>query len=177
MAHKEQLEFVSGIKEKYPQFFNNRRVVEIGSRNINGTVRDLFHKCRYTGVDLEEGEGVDVVEDYANYLDSSFLEIGTLYDVIVSCEALEHDRYWGITLERMYYALKPGGLLLVTAAGVGREEHGTSKSKPEDSPSTNGYYRNITNAMAVSVLKPEMFRTYFMNQCPINCDFQFYGIK
>jgi hypothetical protein len=176
MAHKEQLEFVSGIKEKYPQFFNNRRVVEIGSRNINGTVRDLFHKCRYTGVDLEEGEGVDVVEDYANYERESFLT-GVTCDVVISCEALEHDQYWRLTLKRMYEALRVGGLMVVTAAGTGREEHGTHAQKPEDSPFTNDYYGNISNAMAASVLYPFMFNTYYMNQCSFNCDFQFYGIK
>jgi SAM-dependent methyltransferase len=172
------MSFVKSVKEKYPQFFNNRSVVEIGSRNINGSVREFFYKCKYIGVDLEPGDCVDVVEDYRNYQSNSFLkERPETFDVVVSCEALEHDKYWITTLVRMYRALKRGGLLLITAAGDGRDEHGTWGNKPGDSPSTRDYYQNIGNEMAAELLEPKMFKTYYMNQCEINFDFQFYGIK
>ena len=39
------------------------RVVEVGSRDINGSIRELVDADTYVGIDLEEGPGVDVVGD------------------------------------------------------------------------------------------------------------------
>jgi len=75
----------------------------------------------------------------------------------------------------MYNTLKPGGLLIVTAGGDGREEHGTSENHSWCSPATNDYYLNISNQMFASVLKPEMFKVYHLGQ--VNKDLQFFGIK
>lgn len=173
MAHKEQREFCEWVKETHPQYFNNRTVVEIGSRDINGTIRDLFFKCRYTGIDLSEGNGVDEVGRAHRVLE----KLERQFDVMVSCESLEHDEFWRVTLWSMYHYLKPGGLLLVTAAGNGRREHGTHNHTPQDSPDTPDYYENVSNEMLSSVLKPEMFATYFVRQDQRNFDMQFYGIK
>lgn len=142
------------------------------------------------GVDLQKGKNVDVVgmahevlgqvaEDlkrmierhYRSYNWADFPPI----DTIISTEALEHDFYWDCTLLQMYKNLRCGGLMLVTAAGDGRKEHGTHEHRPEDSPFTNGYYKNITNADFCKVLPPSYFKTYFLRQ--IDGDFQFYGIK
>jgi hypothetical protein len=77
----------------------------------------------------------------------------------------------------MYHSLKEGGLLIITAAGEGRPEHGTSNHHPNASPATNDYYQNITNRMFQEVLNPSMFHTYFLSQRPDTQDIQFYGIK
>ena len=60
MAHPEQAEFFSGVRAQYPHFFRGARVLEVGSLDINGSVRDLFSDCDYTGVDLALGPGVDL---------------------------------------------------------------------------------------------------------------------
>ena len=61
MSHKEQTDFVAAVKDKHPEFFQNKKVLEVGSLNINGTVRDFFTDCEYVGCDLGEGPGVDIV--------------------------------------------------------------------------------------------------------------------
>jgi hypothetical protein len=113
MSHKEQIDFVIAVKEKHPSFFVNKRVLEVGSLNINGTVRDLFVDCDYVGCDLGEGSGVDIV-----------------------CAGQD-------SLHNMVRMLKPSGLLFFTCATTGRAEHGTSRTTPKDAPFCGDYYKNL----------------------------------
>jgi hypothetical protein len=61
------------------------KVLELGSFDINGSVRDLFFSAeRYHGIDLVRGPGVDEVADATSYRSD------IKYDVVVCCEVLEH---------------------------------------------------------------------------------------
>jgi hypothetical protein len=61
MAHVEQREFFEKMRDSFPDAFTGVSVLEVGSLNINGTVRDFFDAKEYVGVDLIEGPGVDRV--------------------------------------------------------------------------------------------------------------------
>ena len=52
MAHQEQINFCLYVKEKYPTFFNNKKVLDVGSGDINGNNRYLFEDCDYFGCDV-----------------------------------------------------------------------------------------------------------------------------
>lgn len=91
--------------------------VEIGSRDVNGSVRSLFGGARYTGVDIEQGPGVDVVAD------GSIWQPAEPVDCVVCCEVLEHHRDPETVVMNMVKMLRPGGCLIVTAAGPGRPPH------------------------------------------------------
>jgi hypothetical protein len=85
VAHFEQQQFCRRILEKYPEHFRNKRVLDIGSLDINGNNRFLFTDCEYTGLDVGEGPNVDIVS------------VGHLYDApdesfdtIISTEVFEH---------------------------------------------------------------------------------------
>ena len=88
-------------------------VVEVGSYNVNGTVRDLFPTARsYVGLDVEPGPGVDRVYDG---LDLPLPDATA--DIVVSTEALEHcTRPWRVVRE-MARVARPGGLVVITARG------------------------------------------------------------
>lgn len=141
MAHDAQRQFVQEIAHKYHDFFTGKSVLEIGSRNVNGTVRDSFiQPSRYVGVDCIPGPCVDVVclaHEY--HSDEPF-------DVVISCEAFEHDPYLEKTLRNALAMLRPGGLFVATAAGPARAEHGTGKPDTPIAelygPSAT-YYRNV----------------------------------
>ena len=148
-------------------------MVDVGSLDINGSNRGLFRKCDYRGIDIVRGKNVDEV-GLAHLL---LCNLDNYFDTVISTEMLEHDKYWELSLHAMYRALKPGGLLLITAAGDGREEHGTHDHHAYCSPGTLDYYCNISNEMFASVLCPKMFKTYFINQNPKSFDINFYGIK
>lgn len=85
-------------------------VLEVGSRNVNGTVRPLFPQAGYTGVDMVAGPGVDLVLD--------ILKAGNQFDgqfrTAVCCETLEHVKEPWAAIDTMARALLPGGLLIVS---------------------------------------------------------------
>lgn len=167
--HRSVLNFIARVKERYPANFINKNVLEVGSLDINGSVRQFFTKCNYTGLDIIQGAGVDVVSPVHKY------QPGKLFDTIISTEMLEHDCHWRKSLRQMEKLLKPGGLLLITAAGHGRAEHGTTASSPGSSPATNNYYCNVTAQKLAGSLQLENFSQWDISY--IRCDIRFYGVK
>ena len=153
MAHLEQFQFIATVKAAFPGFFSAARTLEIGSLDINGSVRRLFDGGTYIGLDVAPGRGVDIVckgQDF-HAPDNSF-------DTVISCEAMEHNPEWKPTMVNMIRLCRPGGLVVMTCATTGRKEHGTTRTSPDDSPLTIGlgweYYQNLTerdfrNALAL----------------------------
>jgi len=94
------------------------RVVEIGSLDLNGSVRPLFGTAAYIGVDVQPGPGVDQVVDPALTWDPP-----TPVDTVVCCEVLEHVEAWPQILTAARRWLRPEGFLILTAAGPGRRPH------------------------------------------------------
>ncbi|MBV9783966.1 MAG: class I SAM-dependent methyltransferase [Acidisphaera sp.] len=141
--HAGQLAFVQAVRQEFPAWFTDRRVLEIGSLDINGSVRVCFERCDYTGIDVAPGPGVDLVAEGQDYAapDGSFA-------VVISCEAMEHNPHWAATFRNMLRLCAPGGMVLITCATSGRPEHGTRRSEPQASPLTVGlgwdWYRNVT---------------------------------
>ncbi len=169
--HQAAWDFVDGVKAKFPDSFKDKRVLEVGSRYINGTVRTLFEGCDYTGLDLSPGPCVDLTLHVTEYPEPTW----DLYETIISCEALEHDKRWRESLIVMYELLIPKGFLILTAGGTGRPEHGTTATCPTDSPATTDYYGNITEELFWSVLRREMFDEYTIQD--VDGDFRFVGVK
>ncbi len=124
--HHEVLHFVYEKKQQYPEYFNNARVLEIGSRTISNqpTIRCHFKNCDHTGVDVSSGPNVDIVSKGHKFKSSQ------LFDTAISCECFEHDPFYEKTIMNMIHNLKPKGLLIFTCASIGRSEHGTRKSDP-----------------------------------------------
>ena len=142
MAHKGQQDFIQLVQRQFPDFFANP-----GPRNrqpgYQRLVRSQFTNCAYTGIDVAVGPGVDMVcqgQDYGGPDDS--------FDVVISCEVMEHNPHWAETMKNMIRVCKPGGLVLMTCATLGRGEHGTARTSPNSSPLTVelgwNYYRNLT---------------------------------
>lgn len=142
MAHAEQRQYLADLRNHHPEWFTGRAILEIGSLDINGTVRDFFTACDYVGVDLEPGPGVDLVAS-GHELD---LALGS-FDVAVSAECFEHNPYWRETFKVMCDAARYA--VIMTCATTGRAEHGTSRTDPNSSPFTVDrwdYYQNLTAA-------------------------------
>lgn len=116
--HEANHRFWRWCKDKYPIYFNNCKVVELGSFNINGTVRDYFSGCDYLGVDWRPGPCVDLVSIcHEAPLDAA------AYDMVISASMLEHDPHWKQSLETMIRVLKPNGGLFLSWGGGRNGEH------------------------------------------------------
>jgi hypothetical protein len=100
-----------------------RRVLEVGSKNVNGSLRahvELLGPLAYVGVDLAPGNGVDVVCD-ASAIVERFGE--GCADIVISTEMLEHAEDWRAAVSAMKCALVVGGVLLLTARSPGFKLH------------------------------------------------------
>lgn len=173
MAHEAQQAFCREVKERFPEFFVNTRVLEIGSRNINGTIRDEFQDCRYVGVDCDAGDGVDVVCFGHEYED----EAGS-FDVVCSVETFEHDPHAACTVSNMVRLLRSGGLFFMTCASDGRDEHGTRRSGKKYGPDPS-FYRNVSVREFLKWIQADSvrFREFHVRQNLEAFDLYFFGIK
>lgn len=173
MAHTAQNDFFRSVREQFPDNFKWSNVIEIGSLDINGSVRDLFEYCNYVGLDLGPGPAVDfaVQGQDAKYRDDSF-------DTAISAECFEHNPYWKETFVNMVRMTKPGGLVTFTCAGEGRPEHGTARSDAGSSPLTTAagweYYRNLSEADFDGLL--DGFKEYKFIENHNDFDLYFWGI-
>jgi SAM-dependent methyltransferase len=144
--HDEARSFTLFCKELFPDAFVGKRVLDVGSGDINGNNRFLFTDCEYDGNDVAPAANVTIV---SKTVDLPFPP--KTFDTIVSTECFEHDPQWAESLQTIVSLLKPGGLFLFTCASTGRGEHGTRRTSPGDSYGTLGnvdgwvdYYKNLT---------------------------------
>lgn len=174
MAHQIQKLYIGQVRNKFPHFFHQKRVLEIGSLNINGTVRDFFTENQeYIGCDLGPGDGVDIISlgHELPYENNSF-------DVAISCECFEHDIHWVKTFQKMIDLVVPDGLILMTCATTGRAEHGTKENHPTDAPFTLDYYKNLTEEDFRNHFDFDaVFKEYQFSAVDVSHDLQFWGIK
>lgn len=174
MSHPQQMDFIQSVKDKFPELFSNSRILEIGSLDINGSIRRFFTDCFYIGVDIAEGPGVDVVA-LGNELDFS----SETFDMVISCECFEHNPFWWETFLNMIRMSK--GIVVFTCATEGRQEHGTTASNPECSPLTVeagwNYYQNLTVDDFASLPLDEIFSRYEFTVNRESCDLYFWGDK
>ncbi|MBN9127245.1 MAG: class I SAM-dependent methyltransferase [Nitrosospira sp.] len=104
--------------ETYAKSFSNEnvRVIEIGSQNINGSLRTLSPQgFEYIGVDFVAGEGVDVILDdpYKLPFDSGSA------DIVLSSSCFEHSEMFWITFLEILRVLKSKGLFYLNVPSNG----------------------------------------------------------
>jgi len=180
MAHQQQKDFCIKVKDIYPEFFKNKKVLDIGSLDINGSNKDLFEDCDYIGIDVGEGKNVDIVS-----VGHLFDAPDNYFDTIISTEVFEHDMYYEKTIQNIIRMLKPGGLFLFTCASTGRAEHGTRRSDGSlaaplliFNDEWADYYKNLT---LDDIKNIKEFQTHFHDGVFAyngeSFDLYFYGIK
>ena len=117
------LDFITEFYEAKGSF---ESFLDVGSRNINGTVKEAILRSNKTlpkkiiGVDMIPGDNVDFVLNGHNLTDKFEKES---FDLITCCETFEHDNKFWLTLEQMKKILKLGGYLLITVPGLYFIEH------------------------------------------------------
>jgi len=135
-------------------------VLEIGGRNINGTVRPFFGDIGpYASIDLFPGEGVDLVGDV---LDMDPRETAKrLFNrkgvaCVVCCEVLEHAKEPARMCVWAYRVLRPGGVFILTAANPLRFTH----SGIDGGPLHPGeHYRGVFQSELRAWLRPFTHKT------------------
>jgi|688.fasta_scaffold06563_35 hypothetical protein len=111
-------------------------VLEFGSYNINGSVRDAYPNANsWHGIDVVPGNGVDEVADAAVW------KSDRRYDVVICAEAFEHTSDWEKIIKNAKEHLNHNGLFLASCASRNRPPH----SAIDGGPLRDGeYYENIS---------------------------------
>lgn len=178
MAHESQTNFVLSVKNSNENFFSNKKVLEIGSVDINGSPRNLFSNCEYIGVDVASGKNVDRV-CFGHLVDDP----DESYDVVLSTECFEHDPHWMDTFKNIIRLCKSGGLIFFTCATTGRPEHGTHRTTPGDSLTCQlgdlgNYYKNLEEKdFRANINFEQHFQSFTFSTNANPADLYFYGIK
>lgn len=168
MAHRQQREFFKSVRREYPWHFRRAKVLEVGSLNVNGSCRDLFYDCDYTGIDIGPGPDVDIICPGQDF-DQDMGE----WDTVISGEMFEHNEEWLATWLRMIELCRPGGLIVFSCATPPRKEHGTKRTTPKSSPFTPDYYEN----RVAEDFPVDAFAEYGFDSGGGHHDLYFWGIK
>ncbi len=117
--HAQALEYIAEQFNKFNRPETTWDVLEIGSLNINGSVRQILqpHASTYLGIDVQEGPGVDLVASGAEFYAPE------VFNIVVCAEVFEHTPEWKDIIKQAYINLKPGGMFIATMAGIGRPVH------------------------------------------------------
>jgi hypothetical protein len=110
--HKNSMAMMSDIVERHLAGAVNVRILDVGSRDVNGTYKKVFSRptWEYVGMDIETGRNVDIVADgeWSQIPDGS-------YGVVVSGQCLEHVKMPWIWSKQLFRVCKPGGICIVIA--------------------------------------------------------------
>lgn len=95
----------------------NKIVVDIGGRNVNGSLRTYFENfgMKYICVDMEQHPSVDIVVKPGEKLP---FEDGSI-DLVISTSCFEHDPCFWITFKEMTRIINLGGYIYVNAPSNG----------------------------------------------------------
>jgi SAM-dependent methyltransferase len=101
-----------------------KRVLELGSLNVNGTARTAFWNAKeYVGIDEREGPCVDVVMRANNISNFGF----HAFDCVVATSFFEHDKWFWETVLDIPPLIKPGGYFVLTVPTPDFPYHGEPK--------------------------------------------------
>lgn len=130
--HEEAMVFVGSVRTGLMNI-GDLRILELGSRDVNGSPRRLFAGCKeYIGVDMVPGPGVDKV------MDCRAFDGDHGFDVCLCLEAMEHERDPEVFVRTARRSLRSRGLFIVTAAAPPRRPHSCNGG-----PLGEEYYTNI----------------------------------
>lgn len=89
----------------------NKIILDVGGKNVNGSLRQFFEKLgmKYICLDIEEHSSVDVVIKPGNKLP---FDNGSI-DLIVSTSCFEHDPCFWLTFKEMTRIIKLDGFIYV----------------------------------------------------------------
>lgn len=178
--HDQAKSFLLFVKSILGEYFSNKKVLDVGSGDINGNNRYLFDDCSYDGNDVVEAPNVTIV---SKTKDLSFPN--ETFDTIISTECFQIDPTHKESFKKIYDMLKHNGLFLFTCASTNRQEHGTKRMHPYVSYATMAdvhgmcdYYKNLTVLDLNSVLNLKtlfsVWNSYYNSE---SCDLYFLGIK
>ena len=88
----------------------DKKILDVGSYDVNGTMKPIFEQGQYIGLDMEKGPNVDVV---GKSQEIPFID--DFFDIVISSSCFEHDDMFWVSFKEMSRVLKPGGYMYIQA--------------------------------------------------------------
>lgn len=115
--HPEVQDWAARIVAADPTLAEATTALDIGGRDVNGSIHHLFPAAFVTTLDDAVGEGVDMVAD------ARVWEPNGQWELVICTEVLEHVDGWPGIIGTAYKALELNGRLILTAAAPPRAPH------------------------------------------------------
>lgn len=113
--HKSAYKNADQFYNKYCKIdIENKKILDIGSYDVNGTLKPIFKYGQYVGLDQSHGPNVDIVSSSHNIA----LPKET-FDIIVSSSCFEHDDMFWLTFLEMSRLVKEDGYIYINAPSSG----------------------------------------------------------
>jgi SAM-dependent methyltransferase len=111
------MHYTSSISFAESYGIQNGLVIDIGGRNVNGSLRDFFETkgMKFICIDMEADASVDIVIPPGEKLP---FEDGSV-DLIVSTSCFEHDPCFWLTFREITRIIKPSGYIYINAPTTG----------------------------------------------------------
>lgn len=95
----------------------NGTVIDLGGRNVNGSLRKFFEEkgMKFICIDMEPDKSVDIVIPPGEKLPFEDESV----DLIVSTSCFEHDPCFWLTFKEMTRIIKPSGYIYINAPTAG----------------------------------------------------------
>ena len=113
--HPSAMQTAKDFYAKFSSEFVEPTIVEIGSQNVNGSIREVAPPSKYVGLDFQEAKGVDIVLQDAY----SFPLPDNYADIVVTSSCFEHSEMFWLTFLEGVRILKPRGLFYINAPSTG----------------------------------------------------------
>ena len=118
--HRSSYQKMQYFKDTYLNPNDELKILDIGSFDKDGNYNYGLilneKKWTYQGLDLREGNNIDIVVespyDWNEIEDES-------YDLVITGQAFEHIEFFWLTLEEIKRVLKPGGLFFIIVPSTG----------------------------------------------------------
>ena len=91
-----------------------KKVLEVGSLDVNGNIRRLLDGNSFIGIDMRPGACVDIQLNAHDLLTK--FEPNT-FDCVLCFDTLEHDDKFWLTVDNMRKVLQVGGYMLIGVPG------------------------------------------------------------
>lgn len=117
--HASSLQHMQALGGRYLAKDCLMSILDVGSFDVNGSYKPIFHRegTRYVGLDLLAGPNVDVVLKSPYF----FPFPSNTFDLVVSGQAFEHIEFFWLTWMEMVRVAKPNGLIFLIAPSRGPE--------------------------------------------------------
>jgi SAM-dependent methyltransferase len=113
--HKTALDNAQRFYDTYcKEGVEDKKILDVGSLDVNGSLKPIFQKGQYVGLDLRPGPNVDLLGSPEEIP----LPTGTI-DIVISSSCFEHDDMFWVTFSEMCRVTKPGGYIYVQAPSEG----------------------------------------------------------